>query len=364
MSTDSIEAAVFHGPDQGVELTRFKRPALDDGAALVRVACCTLCGSDVHTFTGNRIEPTPAVLGHEMVGHIEAIGGDVLEDFHGEPLAIGDRVTWSMQVTCGNCFYCKEGVPQKCEHLFKYGHAAISDTHALNGGLTEACHLRPRTTLFRVPDDVPDTVVSPANCATATVAGAMRLAGDLDGQVVLVQGVGMLGLTAIAMADAAGAQAVIAFEQQPERREWARRFGARRAVDPTATGDQGLETVVANYSNGRGADVLLEFTGDPGATEQGLERVRIGGTAVLVGATYPGRPLRIEAEQLVRRVLTVRGLHNYSHRDLATAVAFLSQSHSAYPFEEVIHDGFSLQAVDEAFDAAMAGEAARVAVRP
>jgi len=363
MSTDSIEAAVFHGPDQGVELTRFKRPALDEGAALVRVACCTLCGSDVHTFTGNRIEPTPAVLGHEMVGHIEAIGGDVLKDYHGEPLAIGDRVTWSMQVTCGNCFYCQEGVPQKCEHLFKYGHAAISDTHALNGGLTEACHLRPRTTLFRVPDDVPDTVVSPANCATATVAGAVRLAGPLPGRVVLVQGVGMLGLTAIAMADAAGAAAIIALERQARRREWARSFGATVCVDPADAHDDALEAVVQHHSDGRGADVLLELTGDPDATERGLAALRTGGTGVLVGATYPSRPLHVEAEDLVRRVLTVRGLHNYTHDDLARAVAFLAAHHDDYPFEAVVHDGFALETVEDAFDAAIEGRSARVAVR-
>ncbi len=364
MNTDSIEAAVFHNPEKGIKLTRFDRPRLEEGAALVQISCCTVCGSDVHTYTGNRIEPTPAILGHEMVGRIAAIGGRGLTDYCGDPLAIGDRVTWSMQVTCGECFYCTHDIPQKCESLFKYGHAAISETHVLSGGLTEVCHLRPGTTLFRVPKDVPDAVVSPANCATATVAGAVRLAGDLNGQVVLVQGAGMLGLTAIAMADTAGAEAIIAFERQPERRDWARRFGASRAVDPSATGDQGLETVVANCSKGRGADVLLEFTGAPEATERGLETVRIGSTAVLVGATYPGRPLRIEAEQLVRRVLTVRGLHNYAHRDLATAVEFLCRSHSDYPFEDVIQDGFSLQAVDEAFDAAMAGASARVAIRP
>jgi len=109
--------------------------------------------------------------------------------------------------------------------------------------------------------------------------------------------------------------------------------------------------------------VLLELTGDPGATEQGPERVRIGGTAVLVGATYPGRPLRIEAEDLVRRVLTVRGPHNYTHDDLARAVAFLAAHHDDYPFEAVVHDGFALETVEDAFDAAIEGRSARVAVR-
>ncbi len=107
-----------------------------------------------------------------------------------------------------------------------------------------------------------------------------------------------------------------------------------------------------------------ELTGHPEATEHGLAALRTGGTAVLVGATYPARPLRLEAETLVRRVLTIRGLHNYTHDDLARAVAFLAAHHDDYPFADVVHDGFSLAAVEAAFEAALAGRSARVAVRP
>lgn len=361
---DAIRAAVFEGPEAGVHLGALPRPSLAPGAALVRIDCCTVCGSDVHTYTGARTEPTPTVLGHEMVGRIAAIGGAGLTDYQGEPLAVGDRVTWSMQVTCGDCFACTHGLPQKCTALFKYGHAAISEQHALNGGLTEVCHLRPGTTLVRVPAAVPDVVASPANCATATVAGAVRLAGSLSDRLVLVQGVGMLGLTAIAMADAAGAAAIVAVERQARRREWARAFGATAALDPEALGGDGWAGALRDYSDGRGADVLLELTGHPEATEHGLAALRTGGTAVLVGATYPARPLRLEAETLVRRVLTIRGLHNYTHDDLARAVAFLAAHHDDYPFADVVHDGFSLAAVEAAFEAALAGRSARVAVRP
>lgn len=364
MPADGVKAAVFDGPDGGMRLRSFTRPTLQDGAALVRIACCTLCGSDVHTYLGNRIEPTPSILGHEMVGHIAAIGGEELRDYRGEPLAIGDRVTWSMQVTCGNCFYCAHGVPQKCTSLFKYGHAAITETHALSGGLAEVCHLRPGTTMHRVREHIPDVVISPANCATATVAGAMRLAGDVAGQAVLIQGAGMLGLTAIAMAETAGADAIIVLEREAARREWARRFGATDAVDPETTGEGALEAVVGRLSEGRGADVLIEVTGAPDATERGLATVRTGGIVVLVGATYPARPVRIEAEDVVRRVLTIRGLYNYTHRDLATAVDFLTRRHAHYPFQEVVRNGFTLGTVTEAFDAAIDGKSARVAVSP
>ncbi|MFB6249013.1 MAG: zinc-binding dehydrogenase, partial [Salinibacter sp.] len=342
-----ITAAVFDGPDNGIGLRTFAAPSFQEGAALVRVTCCTICGSDVHTFTGNRQEPTPSILGHEIVGTVAATGEGTLTDYHGRPVELGDRITWSMQVTCGDCYYCDDGIPQKCEHLFKYGHAPVQDDHVLSGGLSEACTLRPGTTIVRVPENVPDVVASPANCATATVAGAVRLAGPLEDRNVLIQGAGMLGLTATAMADAAGAASILVLEQRGPRQEWARRFGADGVVANDREGT--LVEEVRRQTDGRGADVLLELTGDPDATEAGIAGLRTGGTAVLVGATYPARPLHVEAEDVVRGILTLRGLHNYTHDDLARAVSFLADCHARYPFREVVQDGFSLDGIEDAF---------------
>lgn len=68
--------------------------------ALVRVSLCTVCGSDLHTFTGRRKEKTPCVLGHEPVGVVEEVNGD-LRDVTGDPVCAGDRVVWSVAVACG-----------------------------------------------------------------------------------------------------------------------------------------------------------------------------------------------------------------------------------------------------------------------
>jgi alcohol dehydrogenase len=100
-------ARVFDGPGRPLRLVLFPRPALGPGEALVRVRLCTLCGSDLHTFFGRRTEPTPAVLGHEMVGEVEELGpGEALVDLDGESLRIGDRVVWSVAISCGRCFFC------------------------------------------------------------------------------------------------------------------------------------------------------------------------------------------------------------------------------------------------------------------
>ena len=149
---------------------------------LVQVSLATaICGSDLHTFTGRRTAPVPCVLGHEAVGRIAA--PTQVCDAYGEPLHEGDRVTWSIMAACGACEYCNErNLPQKCERLFKYGHAQSVAPHFLNGGFAEGVCLRPGTAIYRIPDAVSDIEAAPLNCALSTVLGGLAIldpTGDL-----------------------------------------------------------------------------------------------------------------------------------------------------------------------------------------
>jgi D-arabinose 1-dehydrogenase-like Zn-dependent alcohol dehydrogenase len=85
---------------------------------------------------------------------------------------------------------------------------------------------------------------------------------------------------------------------------------------------------------------------------------------VWIGATFPQRPLQINAESLIRNVHTMKGLHNYNQADLITAVEFMEQHHAAFPFESLVHDRFELDEVNQAFDYAIKSGAHRVGVRP
>jgi alcohol dehydrogenase len=125
-----------------------------------------------------------------------------------------------------------------------------------------------------------------------------------------------------------------------------------------------LATAVEEATKGHGADIALELSGSTEAAEQGLELLRIGGSAVWVGAVMPTPPATIKPETIVRRMLTIRGVHNYAPCDLATAVEFLHRHHGEYPFEELVAGPYSLAEADQAFQHARSGLAARVAVRP
>src|SRR5262245_24944163 len=125
MNRGDVRAAIFDGPNQPLRVEAAPRPTLQPGEALVRVSLCTVCGSDLHTFTGRRKEKTPSVLGHEPVGVVEEVNCE-LRDVSGELVRVGDRVVWAVAVSCGECFFCTHGLPQKCASLRKYGHEPIT----------------------------------------------------------------------------------------------------------------------------------------------------------------------------------------------------------------------------------------------
>lgn len=351
-------AAVLEEVGQPLVLREFPLPAPQAGETLVEVIACTLCGSDLHSLHGRRAMPLPTILGHEILGRIAAFGTNTgRRDAAGMPLDVGDRITWSIVASCGECFYCRRDLPQKCVHQTKYGHEPLRPGHELTGGLADHCLLASGTAIFRVPDELSDAIACPANCATATIAAALESAGSVAGNHVMVLGAGMLGVTAIAWARALGAVGVIACDLVPERLDLAAKFGATRICN---SGE--LSAVVAEETSGRGVDTVLELTGSSEAFETALPLVRIGGSVILVGAVFPGRPVSLHLEQMVRRCLSLRGVHNYAPRHLATALTFLAE-HQEYPFESLVASWQPLSAINSVLATPPAPPALRIGIR-
>lgn len=354
---------MFRAVREPLTLERFPIPELRGAEVLARIRCATICGSDLHSYFGRRHSPAPSILGHEIVGEIEAIGPAGGRDYRGSPLHIGDRVTWSMVWSCGDCFYCRHGLHPKCERLLKFGHEEITPGRALFGGMAQHCWLPEGTAIFRVPSNLPDAVASPANCATATVAAVFRNAGPVDDQAVVVHGAGMLGQTACAMAALGGAAQVIVLEPDARRRELALRFGATAAID-SALPKQNILERVKSLSAGRGADIGLELAGYPESIELGIELLRMGGRLVIAGATFPSRPVQLQGELLVRRLIRIAGVYNYSPEDLESALLFLERAVDRYPFRELVTHSFPLNEANAAMHCAETERPPRVMLVP
>jgi putative phosphonate catabolism associated alcohol dehydrogenase len=351
------QVAVFHGQQAPFELTHIAVPTLQKGEVLVRNECTALCKSDLHTYTGKRQEKTPTILGHEIVGRIVAFGEDAPQiDQRGQPLALNDRISWAIFSSDPTSDLAQKGIPQKGDKLLKYGHELLTKTHTLHGGLSDYTIVRANTPIVKIAENVPVKVASIVNCSVATIAGALRLAGEVAGKNVLISGAGMLGLVACAMCQTAGATNIIALDIDPTRLALARQFGANAVFDARDSWQMKLKSERINY------EIIIETSGMADAMEQTLAELAIGGTAVWVGAVMPQRPLQIDAEKVVRRLHTLKGLHNYNLEDLKTAVSFIEQHHQHYPFAENILDHFGLNEVQEAFAFAADTQPLRVAI--
>ena len=355
---------IFTGPNSPLESRSIALPTLKPGEALVRISLSTICGSDLHTYQGKRSTPCPTILGHEMVGIVDSISEEnPPKDHRGTVLEAGDRVIWSIMASCGECFFCRKGLPQKCHTLFKYGHERIDEHRRLSGGLSEYCHILGGTTLVKVPDTVKDEAACPAGCATATTAAAFRRAGDCRNSVVLIQGAGALGLTACAFARRGGAKHVLVSDVDYDRLSMAQRFGATEGFDVSA-GVEELVDWIFRITEGRGVDVIFEMSGAPTAFSSGFDLLRIGGRYILVGAVFPAPPEPAPLEKIVRRMLTITGVHNYGPEDLVEAMSFLERHCGEFPFDELVTRTFPLEHANRAFEYAVRQPAIRVAVQP
>lgn len=308
---------------------------------LVEILLATICGSDLHTVDGRRDAPTPCVLGHEGIGR-------VLES-NRSGIAVGLRVTWTLADSCGCCLPCTTWqLPQKCEHLFKYGHAPLNEGHGLNGCYASHLVLRAGTTIVPVPDELPDALVAPANCALATIVNALA---DLPRpcERVLIQGAGLLGIYAAAWLKQQGVTEISCVDLLSERLAAIARFGAT----PISAG-QSLPAV----------DLVLEVAGTSQVVPAGISSLRVGGHYIWAGMVHPQTALTITGESIVKKCLTVRGVHNYSPEHLKTGIQFLAENHQRFPFRDLISPPLKLSQLNEAFTLTRERKWQRVAVRP
>jgi putative phosphonate catabolism associated alcohol dehydrogenase len=335
-------AVVFQEPGEPFEMIRAEKPEVGRGELLVRNLYTTICGSDIHTYCGRRKEPSRVVLGHEIVGEILSIGPDHKgTDLRGNMLRPGQRITWTIFSVPPGVSASRADIPQKSSGIFKYGHALAQGSDVFNGGLADYCLLRENTEVVIISNDIPLPVAAPINCAHATIAGGIRIAGDIAGKKVLIFGAGMLGISCIAQCRVAGAEWIGVVDSNKERLDFAMLFKA----DDVFHVDGGVA-----YSDIPKADIVFDLTGDPKVMQHGLEHLAIGGISIWIGAAFPAPAVQVDAEMVVRNILQIRGLHNYNYEDLLRAANFIEENHQAFPFWSLVEKEFVLEKTGDAFE--------------
>lgn len=367
-------AAVFHGVGRPFELREIPLPdKLREGELLVRLEVATICGSDLHTVSGKRQEPMPLVLGHEGVGVIERIGQDIYGGdrprHRGWNLKEGDRVTFTIADSCGVCPECTlHKLPQKCVSLMKYGHAKVSDGSGLNGTYATHILLRRGTHVVKLPKQLSSRVCAPANCALATVVNSLdlgRLPRYGSNRSAVVQGAGLLGIYAVAwLRQRVGMESVFCFDVHRERLKTAERFGAIPMLVEGGEEECLERARVVRERCPRGVDVVVEMTGAKHVIPEGVQLLRNGGHYAFAGMVHPDSQLSsLTGETIIRKCLTIRGVHNYTPWNLEEAVQFLNEFREDLPFDAVLSPStHRLGGIADAFREAHSGNYCRVVV--
>ena len=286
-----MKAAVWHGAGD-VRIEEVAEPrSPKSGHAVVRVAVACICGSDVAEYRdGPHVIPTrrphplsgktaPLILGHEYSGEVVALGDGVTG------VAVGDRVCGDACLRCGSCFWCLRGEYNICE----VGGPVGRHCDGAFAGLLEV----PAYTLYRLPTEVSDragAIVEPL----AVGLHALRRARFEAGESVVVVGHGMIGAATAAVATAVGAAQVLVVERSAARAEVALALGVRQVLDP-ARADVRRE--VRASTGGRGADVVVDCTGNSELLAQSVELARRGGRISVPGIAH--QPAGIVPDRLV-----------------------------------------------------------------
>jgi L-iditol 2-dehydrogenase len=355
----TARAAVIATYGQPIEIRELPVPQQDElepGALLVRVDVASVCGSDVHQWSGMTQALVPAelpiVLGHEMMGTVVAFGPGPHEDSIGTPLAEDDRLLWT-HVYCGQCYACRvQNMPTMCRRKKQYMRTNCERFPYLVGGFAEYCYVFPPSGRVRIPDGVPDGVASAASCALRTVVNAFDRVGRIEPHHrVLIQGAGPLGLFATAMASDAGVRDLIVVGAPERRLTLAQRWGASAvvSVDEHATPEARLARV-RELTNGTGADVVFELSGAPYAFAEGLDFLRPGGRYAVVGQL--GGPLTpVQAALIVRKQATILGVQSADIGQFWKALEFVRRTRERFDYEAMLTTRYPLDRINDAIQA-------------
>ncbi|GAB2678444.1 zinc-binding dehydrogenase [Saccharopolyspora gloriosae] len=354
----TMTAAVWSGPTEPLRLEEIARPSPRRGEALVRVVACGVCHTDLHVMKGEVGFPAPAVLGHEISGHVVEAGPDTELPAGVE---IGGAVVGAFIMPCGECAACRAGRDDLCGPFFAQnrGKGRLFDgTTRLRGrdgadlamysmaGLAEYCVV-PVTALVALPDSVPAAQAAILGCAAFTAHGAVANAGGVaEGEAVAVVAVGGVGSSIVQLAKSHGASPVIAVDVDDAKLAAVRDLGADHVVNSTT---EDAVAKVRELTGGAGVSAVFEALGLPQTFEQSVRMLADGGRMVAVGIGSGAASAQVEITPLVRRGLRIIGSFGARTREALPAVVAEAVG-GALSLERTVTRTYPLERVNEAFD--------------
>ena len=277
------------------------------GAIRVDIDLCGICGTEVASYRSGVVH-SPSVCGHEWVGRVSAVGGDV------STRTVGQRVVIGVRDACGTCSECRAGVADQCRvaNAMARGKDPLAPSH---GGFASSIVVAADRVLPAHPDlsDEQAAMVEP----TTVALHGIRRSGITLGDVVVVQGAGPIGLLTAQCARAAGAARVVIVEPSDERRSVALEVGIDEAIPPHEA-----RQAVLDLTDGRGADVVVESAGVPSLLQVAIDMVRRGGNLMLL--SYIAGETPVNAARIMANEVTIRSAVAFTRSDFEASMALIA----------------------------------------
>lgn len=296
-----------------IELSNIADPEIKPDEVLVQVAAVGICGSDMHMYEhdteGYILYPGltrfPNILGHEFSGRVIEVGQDVTSLKQGD-LVTAEEIQW-----CGLCDACRRGLVNHCTDMEELGFTTPGAMAQYIAVKAKYCWKLDELA-ERIGDEQEALVLGAMVEPTGVSYHAMfnRLSTWLPGVYVAVFGGGPIGLAAIALARAAGASQIIAFDVSQSRLEIAKKLGATSVFNPKHVSSN---EVILDLTKGHGVDFVVEAAGAPNQTLSPLTKgLAVGATIAHIGRSEKPTPLSLEHFQ-VRGVQLAGSLGHAGH---------------------------------------------------
>lgn len=323
-----------------VQLLDLPEQEMGEEDVKIKVAYCSICGSDPHLVEGVFGWEPPFGLGHEVSGTIVALGSKAKK----KGLKVGDRVAGNFLRFCGSCYWCLNGQEQFCEHLNDYNRPGMAEYVVWH-----------ESQVWKIPDHISLKEA----CLLEPVAIAVRIVDKANmkiGQRVAVSGGGPIGLLTLQLMKRFGATNLTLIEPIESRRLLARQFGADHVIDPFR---QDVRAEAERITGGLGFDVVVEASGAPQAALAAVDIAAKGGTVLYI-AMFPKEyemPLNL-FDSCYAKELTITGTFVAPYA-FARAIQLLP-SLELKPFT---HKVFPLDQGVEAFEVHLSGQYPKVLIQ-
>ncbi len=345
---DTMRAALFYRPGD-VRYEEMAVPLPGPGEILVKIGAALTCGTDLKCYRRGHpvlLKDFPSPFGHEFAGTVAAVGEGVTA------FVPGDRVVSANSAPCYDCFYCRKGKPNLCEHL-----------DLLNGAYADYLRIPARIVAhntYKVSEHVSFEAAAFTEPLAVSLRG-MELSGVGFGDRVAVIGLGPIGQLLVRTAKLKGAH-VTALARNPLKLKTAKTFGGADVTVSLRESPGTGEIREAYTPEGRGFDVVIEAVGLPETWEKSIDLVRRGGVVNLFGGCQSGTRITVDTRRVHYDEITLISLFHHTPEFFARALALISTG--AIDPAGLVSDVMPMSRVAEALEQVEAGRAIKIALRP